>query len=71
MFNYDVLLSKYRDLQKRNRTKNNLINKQKREIERLEQEIIILKREIKRRNKKIREKNLIIGWLLDRGDKNV
>lgn len=71
MFNYDVLLNKYRDLQKRNRTKNNIINKQKREIERLEQEIIILKREIKRRNKKIREKNLIIGWLLDRGDKNV
>lgn len=71
MFNYDVLLSKYRDLQKRNRTKNNIINKQKREIERLEQKIIILKREIKRRNKKIREKNLIIGWLLDRGDKNV
>ena len=71
MFNYDVLLNKYRNLQKRNRTKSNLINKQKREIERLEQETIILKREIKRRNKKIREKNLIIGWLLDRGDKNV
>lgn len=71
MFNYDVLLNKYRDLQKRNRTKINLIYKQKREIERLEQETIILKREIKRRNKKIREKNLIIGWLLDRGDKNV
>ena len=71
MFNYEVLLNKYIDLKKRNRTKNNIINKQKREIERLEQETIILKREIKRRNKKIREKNLIIGWLLDRGDKNV
>ena len=71
MFNYDVLLNKYKNKKKRNRTKINLIYKQKREIERLEQETIILKREIKRRNKKIREKNLIIGWLLDRGDKNV
>ncbi len=71
MYRYEVLLKKYKNLQKIDRTKNNLINKQKREIERLEQETIILKREIKRRNKKIREKNLIIGWLLDRGDKNV
>ena len=71
MYKYDTLLKKYKNLQTIDRTKNNKINKQKREIERLEQEIIILKREIKRRNKKIREKNLIIGWLLDRGDKNV
>ena len=71
MYRYEVLLNKYKNLQKIDRTKINLINKQNREIEKLEQEIIVLKREIKRRNKKIREKNLIIGWLLDRGDKNV
>ena len=44
-----------------------LQRKLKKEVEKQQEEITSLKIEIKKRNKKIREKNLIIGWLIDKG----
>lgn len=69
ILSYNVLEDKYKQLQKNNIKNKYTINKQDEKITNLQDEIKLLKQLLNRRNKKLKEKNLIIGWLSD-SDKN-
>ena len=65
MLSYDVLQDKHKKLSKENEKNKRKLKAEREKKSLLEEEIKILKHTINRRNKKIKEKNLIIGWLLD------
>lgn len=65
LLSYDILQDKHKKLQKKNEKNKRKLKAEEGKKALLEEEIKILKHTINRRNKKIKEKNLIIGWLLD------
>lgn len=65
ILSYNVLEDKYKQLQKNNTKNKYTIIKQDKKITDLQDEIKLLKQLLNKRNKKLKEKNLIIGWLSD------
>lgn len=65
ILSYEILQENHKKIMKEyNKTKKRLLYKENK-ITDLEEEIKLLKQLLNRRNKKIKEKNLIIGWLCD------
>ena len=65
ILSYETLQNKYKHIQKENNENKRKITTLDNKILDLEEEIKLLKQILNRRNKKINEKNLIIGWLND------
>lgn len=68
MLSYEILKKRYTLLQEKYKEKDKVVIKKDDEKRKLEKKIKLLYREIGIRDKTIKEKDLIIGWLIDRKD---